>query len=98
MAHFCRKEHGKVHSHCEFVGTTVMMSGQQYENCSFINCELVVDGRPVHLVGCSFDGCHWSFVGPAGTTLELLGLLCRGDPELAKVIGRLLGFIHEEPN
>src|SRR4051794_16814772 len=46
---------------CLFENSRVELGGQQHEGCTFKNCEMVFDGRPVHLTGCVFDGVRWSF-------------------------------------
>ena len=58
-----------------------------------MGCELVLDGRPVHLVDNSFEGCVWFFEGAAGATLDALFALCRGDRALqAPRVARELGL------
>lgn len=70
----------------------IVLSGKQYEACTFIDCELVFDGRPVHLVDNRFEGCRWSFEGPAGLTLGFLTALCREQPGLRMAMARELGL------
>ncbi len=70
----------------------VVVSGERFERCVFVGCELVADGRPVQLVDNSFEGCHWSFEGAAGVTLDLLAALCREDPSLRAAVTRHLGL------
>jgi hypothetical protein len=59
-----------------FESQRVLIGGEQYESCTFIDCELVFDGRPAHLVDNRFESCRWSFEGPAGLTLGFLTTLC----------------------
>ena len=73
----------------------VVLGGRRFERCTFESCELVVDGRPVHLVDNSLGRSRWSFEGPAAVTLDLVALLCREDPRLAAMIGGALGLLGE---
>ena len=74
----------------------VVISGGRFERCTFAACELVFDGRPVHLVDNLFEDCRWSFEGPAGDTLQLLALLCRGDARFRAVLARTLGLADDQ--
>ena len=70
----------------------VILGGEQYEACTFVDCELVFDGRPAHLVDNRFEGCRWSFEGPAGLTLGFLTSLCRSEAGLRTAMARELGL------
>ena len=76
-----------------FESQRVLIGGEQYESCTFIDCELVFDGRPAHLVDNRFEGCRWSFEGPAGLTLGLLTALCHSEPGLRAAMARQLGLV-----
>ena len=65
----------------------------QYVDCTFRRCEIVYHGGAFHFSGCTFDQCSWSFVDEAERTLNLLALLCRSDPGLARMIEAQLGLI-----
>lgn len=73
-------------------GKRVVLADRGYERCTFVGCELVFDGRPVHLVDNSFTHCSWAFDGPAGVTLGFLQALCQSDPDLRASIARQLGI------
>ncbi len=73
-------------------GKRVVLADRPYERCTFVDCELVFDGRPVHLVDNAFAHCSWSFDGAAGVTLGFLGALCQSDPQLQASIARQLGI------
>jgi len=81
---------------CAFKDSSVDLHVGVYINCVFERCELVFDGRPVHLEGNAFLGCHWSFKGPAEATLQLLEVLCRQDPQVARDVGLRLGLVSEQ--
>jgi hypothetical protein len=70
----------------------VVLGGQHFKCCTFIGCELVVDGRPMSLADCRFECCRFSFEGAARTTLDLLAMLCRDDPQTAAQVLRRLGL------
>ena len=74
----------------------VAVSGGRFERCTFAACELVFDGRPVHLVDNLFEDCVWSFEGPAGATLQLLALLCRSEARFRAVLARTLGLAEDQ--
>ncbi len=80
-----------------FQGKRVVLANRHYEGCTFVRCELVVDGRPVHLVDNSFADCSWSFDGAAGVTLSFLAVLCRSDPDLRASIAQQLGIAGSSP-
>jgi hypothetical protein len=75
-----------------FESERVVISGAHFERCTFVDCELVFDGRPTHLVDNTFDGCRWFFEGAAATTLDLLTRLCRDNPALEEAIAQELGL------
>ena len=81
-----------------FARERVVVSGGRFERCAFVACELVCDGRPVHLVGNVFEGCTWSFEGAAGGTLALLALLCREDPGLRAELAEALDLAGAWPD
>jgi hypothetical protein len=67
----------------------------QYVDCTFRRCEIVYHGGAFHFPGCSFDQCGWTFVDEAERTMQLLALLCRSDPGLARMFGTQFGLIKE---
>jgi hypothetical protein len=70
----------------------VILGGQRFKCCTFIGCELVVDGRPTALTDCRLERCRWSFEGAALATLDLLAMLRRDDPRAAGQVLRRLGL------
>jgi len=85
-----------LHIQCAFEGVSVHLGGQHYRDCTFTNCDMIFDGKPADLQGCTLDGCRWSFVGDAGSTLEFAGMMCRESPEMAEMFGRSLSIIREQ--
>ncbi len=79
-----------------FVGERVVLGDRRFERCAFVRCELVLDGRPVHLVESSFEDCAWSFEGAAGRTIDALAALCRGDRGLRITLAGELGLLARE--
>jgi hypothetical protein len=75
-----------------FQNKRVVLADRRYENCTFIDCKPVFDGRPVHLIDNAFAECSWSFDGAAGVTLGFLAALCQSDPDLRGSIARQLGL------
>jgi hypothetical protein len=73
----------------------VMLGGEHYQGCTFVGCELVYDGRPVHLLDNTFEDCSWSFEGAAAATLDFLVALCREHAELRSALARELGLLGE---
>ena len=70
----------------------VVLGGRRFKCCTFVGCELVVDGRPMSLADCRFERCRFLFEGAARATLDLLATLCRDDPQAAAPVLRRLGL------
>jgi hypothetical protein len=81
----------------QFRGERVVLSEGGFEGCSFVGCELVIDGRAVHLVDNSFVGCRWSFQGLAANTLGIVAALCHDDEGLREAVAHALGLGHAVP-
>jgi hypothetical protein len=73
----------------------VVLGSEHYQGCTFIECELVYDGRPVHLLDNDFEDCSWSFEGAAAATLDFLAVLCRKHPEMRAMLAKELGLLGE---
>lgn len=87
-----------MHTSCVFVDQRVELGAAQYENCIFRQCLMVVDGRPVHLAGCRFEGCSWTFEGPAGNGVAMLRYVCQNDPAVAANVATEFGFFIPSSN
>jgi hypothetical protein len=63
-----------------FKHTDILIDGQQYIECTFINCTLNFGGtlKGLLLKDCEFTDCVWGFVGPAEDTIKYLALLYSG--------------------
>ncbi len=62
-----------------FHGETIRLDNQEYENCTFIGCDLQYGGAgSVAFNNCRFDNCRWSFVDAASNTLRFMGSLYHG--------------------
>jgi hypothetical protein len=83
---------------CHFENARVDLHAGAYIGCTFERCELIFDGRPVHLDSNRFSGCSWNFAGPAAATIAVLELLCREDPNFGRYIGLRLGLVSEYAN
>lgn len=66
----------------------VLLDGNEYVNCLFIDCELIYRGG-----ACTFESntrrCSWLFEGPAMNTIGLLrelGILVKEPPKFENVI------------
>lgn len=62
-----------------FSDRDVQLDGVEFVGCEFQRCVLVYSAEPniigdvgLHLTGCHFEDCQWSFVGAAGRTLVAL--------------------------
>ena len=64
------------HQGAAFTNETVVLDGNEYLNCTFTNCELIFRGTDgVALHGIDFNGCRWTFEGPAGLTINFMTAL-----------------------
>lgn len=61
-----------------FQGDRIVLDGNAYKRCKFLECQLVFSGEAgVDFDDCLFRKCNWVFKG-AATTLSFLGALDRG--------------------
>ena len=59
-----------------FVGTTIILDGNEYSGCSFEKCKIVVTRGNYSLHSSTFDRCDFEFGGEAANIKELVtGLL-----------------------
>lgn len=73
-----------------YENTRVPLDGHVYNNCTFVDCELVYSGNgPVGLSGCIFRDCSFSFSGPAANAVAFLNSLA-GDPGLREALTYIL--------
>lgn len=79
-----------------FENQRIELGADQFEDCTFRRCLMVVDGRPVHLPNCVLEECGWTFEGHAGHTLNVVRTLCSIDFDMARVIGVDLGLLPKD--
>lgn len=52
---------------------TIAIDGKRYENCKFIDCEIVYSGGLSEISACEFSpNTVWNFQGAAATILQVL--------------------------
>src|SRR4051794_29367952 len=81
-------------------GERIPISATAFRDCTFRECELVFDGRPVEMTGCTMEGCtmegcRWVFEGPAAYTVEFIQLMVTNEPDLRTAWGMQLGFYND---
>jgi len=57
---------------CTFQGTTVVLDGNEYLRCQFLQARIVLTRGNFSLRECKFDGCHFEFGGEAANIKEVL--------------------------
>jgi hypothetical protein len=58
---------------------TIAIDGNQYINCTFIQCRIIFSGYEVGVFdGCTFVRCAWGFAGSAANTLNYLAAIYNG--------------------
>jgi hypothetical protein len=51
----------------------VVLDGRRFENCRFIECQIVYSGGPAEVSSCEFaPNTVWQFQGAAGMTMRLV--------------------------
>ncbi len=73
-----------IHVDRTFKNETVVLDGDQFNNCRFEFCKIIYRGGPVQFTPpLQLTGCVWGFEGPAMATVQLLQLIGRnGSPQL----------------
>lgn len=76
----------------KFTGERVATDGNEFIGCEFDDCDLTYSGgiRP-RFKGNTFGEVRWRFLGPAGETMKLAGLIYNegGGPLLVQAIMQL---------
>ena len=82
-----------------FVDQQVMLSGEEYENCTFTRCQLVYTAAaPVRLSGNTLTQCQFRFHGPAAHTMHFLRLIYHGLPsEGRRIVEQTFDDIRRPP-
>jgi hypothetical protein len=56
-----------------FTRQFIKLDGRRFENCRFIECQIVYSGGPVEISSCEFSpDTVWQFQGYAGMTMQVL--------------------------
>jgi hypothetical protein len=64
------------HSKQTFRNQTVVLDGNEFEQCVFEGCTLEYQGvKAVALTGNVIDNCQWTFKGPAANAVQFMGAL-----------------------
>ena len=84
----------------DFVDQQVMLSGEEYENCTFTRCQLVYTaGAPVRLSGNTLTHCQFRFHGPAAHTMHFLRAMYHGlPPEGKQIVEKAFEQIRRPPD
>ena len=65
--------------HCSFSKTTIVLDGNEYIDCNFKECRVVITRGNFILKKCNFDGCVFEFGGEAENIKNLvMGLIGPG--------------------
>jgi hypothetical protein len=68
-----------VFNKCSFEGTTIILDGNEYNDCTFKKCRVIVTRGNFSLRRSTFDGCVFDFGGEAENIRNLvIGLLGQG--------------------
>ena len=52
---------------------TVVLDGEEFDDCEFRDCRLVyAGGKPPSFSGCRIDGCEWKYDDAAARTVAYL--------------------------
>jgi hypothetical protein len=57
-----------------FEGQDIFLDGHTWKQCTFTNCNIIMERGEFDLVGCSFNGCRLSARGGAMTILKVAKL------------------------
>ncbi len=57
---------------CILSGQTVILDGNEYNGCKFINSKIIVTRGNYSLKNCRFSGCNFEFGGEAANIKKLV--------------------------
>jgi hypothetical protein len=82
-----------------FANASEVLDGNQYENCTFDNCQLLYRGGEIpRVVGCTFNNCQWRFEDAAERTLVFMRQLYHGmGPGGKQLMEATLNIIRQSP-
>lgn len=62
----------------KFVDTSLFLDGIRFVRCTFVNCQLIYEGRDdVDFQDCTFENCSWTLGAAAERTVNFLSILQR---------------------
>ena len=80
-----------IHADKVFEGGEIVLDFNSFDRCTFNQTALTFHGYgPCEFANCSFNGCHWSFSGPAGLTVEFMTNLYTAGGGTRELISRTL--------
>lgn len=75
------------HSQKTYRDQTVVLDGNEFDQCLFENCTLEYQGlRPIQLLGSTLNNCRWSFKGPAANAIQFMSAMYQSGAEGAQLI------------
>jgi hypothetical protein len=73
-----------------FTNEDIVVDDNEFYNCTFIRCKIIIGGKGMTLVGCVFESCPIVWDSYAATTIRILNALYHlgdiGQMEVEKVI------------
>jgi hypothetical protein len=85
--HFSNEENMAKHSKKTFSKQTVVLDGNEFDQCTFDGCVLEFQGlRPVALNTNTITNCQWSFKGPAANAVQFMSALYQSGASGAQLI------------
>jgi hypothetical protein len=85
------------HEDQTFKDQRIVLDGNEYQRCTFDNCEIVIDATgDKTIIDCKFIGCRWDLDGPAQRTVKDLARLYQM-PGMKDVIEGLFDMIRQGP-
>lgn len=75
------------HSKKTFNKQTVVLDGNEFDQCTFESCVLEYQGlRQVAMTTNTMNNCQWSFKGPAANAVQFMGALYQSGASGAQLV------------
>lgn len=75
------------HNQKTYRDQTVVLDGNEFDQCVFENCTLEYQGvKAVNLSGSTLNNCQWSFKGPAANAVQFMSAMYQSSPQGALLI------------
>ena len=75
------------HNQKTYRDQTVVLDGNEFDQCVFENCTLEYQGvKVVNLSGSTLNNCQWSFKGPAANAVQFMSAMYQSSPQGALLI------------